>query len=70
MIIVKIMGGLGNQMFQYALYEKLKSLGKKVKTDTKSFYHLGSGRKYELYKFPCVETDEASQKEKEQKIGL
>ena len=65
MIIVKIMGGLGNQMFQYALYEKLKSLGKKVKTDTKSFYHLDSGRKYELSKFPCVETDEASQKEKE-----
>lgn len=33
MIIVKIMGGLGNQLFQYALVEKLKSMGKDVKVD-------------------------------------
>lgn len=65
MIIVKIMGGLGNQMFQYALYEKLKSLGKRVKTDTESFYRHDNKRKYELNKFPRVETEEASQKEKE-----
>jgi len=33
MIIIKLAGGLGNQMQQYALYRKLKSLGKEVKLD-------------------------------------
>lgn len=33
MIIIHVMGGLGNQLYQYAMYEKLKSLGKKVKLD-------------------------------------
>ena len=30
MILIHVMGGLGNQLYQYALYEKMKSLGKKV----------------------------------------
>lgn len=33
MVIVQLSGGLGNQMFQYALYLKLRSLGKEVKID-------------------------------------
>lgn len=33
MIIIHVMGGLGNQLYQYALYEKLKTLGKTVKLD-------------------------------------
>lgn len=33
MNIIRMSGGLGNQMFQYALYMKLTSLGKKVKFD-------------------------------------
>ena len=33
MIIIQLAGGLGNQMFQYALYLQLKSLGKEVKID-------------------------------------
>lgn len=33
MIIIHVMGGLGNQLYQYALSEKLKSLGKEVKLD-------------------------------------
>ena len=37
MIIVEVTGGLGNQMFQYALYRKLQLLGKDVKLDL-SFY--------------------------------
>ena len=37
MIIVQIAGGLGNQMQQYALAEKLKSLGKEVKLDLSWF---------------------------------
>ena len=31
MIIVEVMGGLGNQMQQYALYRKLETLGKDAK---------------------------------------
>ena len=33
MIIVEVNGGLGNQLQQYAMYEKLKSLGKEAKLD-------------------------------------
>ncbi|MDD6811840.1 MAG: alpha-1,2-fucosyltransferase [Lachnospiraceae bacterium] len=33
MIIIQMAGGLGNQMFQYALYKQLESMGKKVKMD-------------------------------------
>lgn len=33
MIIIHVMGGLGNQLYQYALYEKFKKLGKTVKLD-------------------------------------
>lgn len=33
MIIIQLAGGLGNQMFQYALYLQLKKLGKDVKID-------------------------------------
>ena len=33
MILIHVMGGLGNQLYQYALSEKLKSLGKEVKLD-------------------------------------
>ncbi len=33
MIIIKMKGGLGNQMFQYALYKQLKAMGKEVKVD-------------------------------------
>ena len=33
MIIIHVMGGLGNQLYQYALSEKLKMLGKEVKLD-------------------------------------
>ncbi len=33
MVIIQLAGGLGNQMFQYALYVQLKSLGREVKID-------------------------------------
>lgn len=33
MIIIHVVGGFGNQLYCYALYEKLKSLGKEVKLD-------------------------------------
>lgn len=37
MVIIHVMGGLGNQLYQYALYEKLKSLGREVKLDLHAF---------------------------------
>ena len=37
MIIIKIAGGLGNQMQQYSLYRKLLELGKEVKLDLSWF---------------------------------
>ncbi len=36
MIIIQLKGGLGNQMFQYALYKELKHRGKDVKIDDES----------------------------------
>ena len=33
MVIVKILGGLGNQLFQYALYRNLQEMGKEVYLD-------------------------------------
>ncbi|MBO5624072.1 MAG: alpha-1,2-fucosyltransferase, partial [Butyrivibrio sp.] len=36
MIIIQLKGGLGNQMFQYALYKELKHRGRDVKIDDES----------------------------------
>lgn len=33
MVIIHVMGGLGNQLYQYALYEKFKLLGREAKLD-------------------------------------
>ena len=33
MNIIRMTGGMGNQMFQYALYLKLSTMGRKVKFD-------------------------------------
>lgn len=41
MIIVEIKGGLGNQMFQYALGYKLASMGKQIKYDISDYYRNG-----------------------------
>lgn len=37
-IIIEVMGGLGNQMQQYALYQKMKSLGKEARLDVSWFF--------------------------------
>lgn len=34
MIVIHVMGGLGNQLYQYAMYRKMQTLGKDVKLDT------------------------------------
>lgn len=44
MVIVQFSGGLGNQMFQYALYLQLQSLGREVKIDDASGF-LGDAQR-------------------------
>lgn len=44
MNIIRMSGGLGNQMFQYALYLKLKSMGKEVKFDDINEYRSEDAR--------------------------
>lgn len=44
MDIIRMSGGIGNQMFQYALYLKLVSLGKEVKFDDETEYKLDNAR--------------------------
>lgn len=44
MVIIQLAGGLGNQMFQYALYLQLKDLGREVKIDDVSGFAEDSQR--------------------------
>ena len=54
MVIVRAMGGLGNQLQQYALYRKLEHMGRDVRLDISWFrnasFHAGvaAGRELEL----------------------
>lgn len=41
MVIIRVMGGLGNQLQQYALYKKLESMGKEVRLDVSWFQDAG-----------------------------
>ena len=68
MILIHVMGGLGNQLYQYALYEKMKNLGKKVKLDTYA-YNDAAGedkewRSLELDRFPAIEYDKATSEDR------
>ena len=50
MIIIQIAGGLGNQLQQYALYQKFKSLGAEAKLDLSWFEQFeDTGRESKLY---------------------
>lgn len=51
MIIIRMSGGIGNQMFQYALYLKLVSMGRKVKFDDVTEYALSNARPIALWVF-------------------
>jgi len=72
MIIIKMNGGLGNQLQQYALYEKLKSLGKEVKLDISWFYKdmgKASRRELELEYFPKISFETCTGKEMQKIVG-
>lgn len=48
MIVIEASGGLGNQMFQYALYKKLESMNKDVAFDTSFFRSKQNLRELEI----------------------
>ncbi len=62
-IIICLKGGLGNQMFQYALYYKFKKLGKNVFLDLSLYRSKIEKRKYELGIFRNIVFDEATENE-------
>lgn len=69
MIIIHLMGGLGNQLYQYAFYEKLKKMGKEVKLDTYAFDGASGDekewRKLELDRFPFIQYEKATETDRE-----
>lgn len=69
MIIIKVNGGLGNQLQQYALYEKFKSLGKEVKLDISWFHQEHRNRALELDYFPNVDYEICSKQEYQRIAG-
>lgn len=72
MIIIKVNGGLGNQLQQYALYDKLRSIGKEVKLDLSWFEQNRENtslRNLELDYFPKVNYQVATKEEVKAIIG-
>ncbi len=53
MVIMRFKGGLGNQMFQYALYRSMEEKGMEVKAEISS-YDFDKKRKFQLDKFPNI----------------
>ena len=70
MIIVKIAGGLGNQMQQYSVYRKLLNLGKEVKLDLSWFdpaiqEKMLAPREFELSLFKDLPYEICTQEERD-----
>lgn len=75
MVIVKMMGGLGNQLQQYALYRKLESLGVDARLDV-TWFERPAGqakvlaeRALELNRFEGVDYRPASEREIRSLLG-
>ena len=70
MIIIRVMGGLGNQLQQFALYEKLRSLGRDAKLDLSWFHRdvqakLAAPRELELTRFPGLTIEACTHAERD-----
>lgn len=69
MVLIHVMGGLGNQLYQYALYEKMNALGKDVKLDTYAYCEAAGEdrewRKLELDAFPNVQYKRATKEDRQ-----
>lgn len=63
MIIVRFQGGLGNQMFQYAIYRKLQLEGNIVKADLTEYQRKGNLRSFCVDKVFGIPIDIATKKE-------
>ncbi|MEI3521717.1 MAG: alpha-1,2-fucosyltransferase [Anaerosacchariphilus sp.] len=63
MNIVKIMGGLGNQMFQYALYYKFMREGIETKIDLSYYTEINSHNGYEIQSIFMRTAEQATQEE-------
>ncbi len=62
MDIIRMEGGLGNQLFQYALYRQLQSMGRTVKMDVTTEYGREHDRQQMLWAFD-VAYEKATQEE-------
>ncbi len=74
MIIVKVKGGLGNQMQQYALYCKLRSIGKEARLDLSWFddenqKDMLAPRACELLRFRNLPYETCTPQEREELLG-
>lgn len=75
MIIIELMGGLGNQLQQYALYRKLVSMGKETRLDASWFKEQDrqdeklTHRELELTRFDRLIYEVCTPEEKAQLIG-
>lgn len=75
MVIVRAMGGLGNQLQQYALYRKLESMGKDARLDTSWFFDeklqagMAAGRELELSYFDSLPYRKASEEDIRSVLG-
>lgn len=67
MVIIQLAGGLGNQMFQYALYLQLKSLGREVKIEDVSAFVQDAQREPALAPFG-IHYDRPTKKELEKML--
>lgn len=71
MIIIHVMGGLGNQLYQYAMYEKLKSMGKAVKLDFYAYtQEAGDEKEWRSLELPRFENLEYEVCTKEERTKL
>ena len=67
MIIIQLAGGLGNQMFQYALYLQLKNLGKEVRIDDAAGF-IGDDKRAPALAVFGIEYDRPTKRELEQML--
>lgn len=71
MLIIRMQGGLGNQLYEYSMYEKLKSLGKEVyldKTDYTDKAKFRDKRELELEYFDCFSYELCTEKQREKLV--
>lgn len=70
MVIVKVMAGLGNQMFEYALYRALLEKGRDAKIDLSFFDTFSAHYGYELKKVFNIKEIVASKEEAAKLAGI